>query len=268
MHLTTGWTTLSVAPTTTTRAFTARPAGTVPLPGIIVIQEIWGVDPHIQDLCARLATAGFAAIAPDLFGIGGIPEALTDARIEDAKRFLDTLPVPAWFDASLRVDALSKLPEPDRTWMTATLELILNRNRPFDLYTAAIVGARNWLAANSSTGRKIGATGFCMGGGLALRAASQLGTGISGVAPFYGAIGANELLPKVTCPVLGHFADQDPGVNASLPALKDGLGDKLTLHQYPGARHAFFNDTRSTFEVNSARLAWSRTLSFFAEHLA
>jgi carboxymethylenebutenolidase len=264
MRLDTTWTTLQVADTTT-QAFSARPAGTAPLPGVIVVQEIWGVDAHIQDVCVRLAEAGYAVLAPDLFGIGGTPEALTSARIEDAKRFLDTLPVTAWFDAAQRTEPLSKLPEPQRTWMVGTLGLLLTRERPIDRYVASLASAH---AALATSGRKVGITGFCMGGGLALRLAALLGERVSAAVPFYGSIGANELLAKVTCPVLGQFAEQDPGINASLPALQQALGSKLTLQQHAGARHAFFNDTRSTYDVNAARGAWASTLGFLAAHLS
>ena len=97
-------------------AYLAHPnAATAPVPAVIVIQEIWGVDDHIQDLTERYATAGYLAIAPDLYSAGGgRPPAVSFERMAQAKAFLNTIPPPQW-GAVLgseegRAKALSALP--------------------------------------------------------------------------------------------------------------------------------------------------------------
>src|SRR4051794_19826816 len=77
--------------------FIAQQEGVDSLPAVIVIQEIWGVDGHIQDVVRRLAGAGYAAFAPDLFSLeGSHPDPLSPERIEMAKQFLNTIPSSAW----------------------------------------------------------------------------------------------------------------------------------------------------------------------------
>jgi carboxymethylenebutenolidase len=70
-----------------------------PLPAILVVQEIWGVDEHIQDLCRRFAAAGYAVLAPDLYAAGGArPERLTAERVAEGKLFMNSMPPAAWGD--------------------------------------------------------------------------------------------------------------------------------------------------------------------------
>lgn len=85
------------------KAFRMRPArASGPLPGVIVIQEIWGPDDHIQDVTRRFAEAGYVALAPDLYSHGGRPNMLSFDRIEQAKKFLDRLPPDAWMNEDTR----------------------------------------------------------------------------------------------------------------------------------------------------------------------
>jgi carboxymethylenebutenolidase len=253
------------------RGYLARPsAAQGALPGVLVIQEVFGVDPHIQDVTERFAAAGYAAFAPDLFSHGGKPAPLMPDRIEDAKQFLDTLPQPAWFDPAQRAPALAALPEARRKALEETLGLLLVPNRPWDQYVAIMRAGRAWLAAGPAKGQKIGSVGFCMGGALSLRLACsepELGAAVV----FYGSAPPLEMLAGLKCPVLGLYAEQDPRINAGVPALADALkaqGKQFEHHIYPGAKHAFLNDTRANYQADAARGAWARTLSFFASHLA
>src|SRR5580704_2740199 len=112
MQIATDWVSYSDA-----AAYLAHPnAATAPVPAVILIQEIWGVDEHIQDLTERYATAGYLAIAPDLYSAGGgRPPAVSFERMAHAKAFLNTIPPPQW-GAVLgseegRAKALSALPD-------------------------------------------------------------------------------------------------------------------------------------------------------------
>jgi carboxymethylenebutenolidase len=240
------------------------------LPGVIVIQEAFGVEPHIQDVAQRFATAGYAAFAPDLFSYGGKPAPLAPERIEDAKQFLDTLPQPAWFDPALRAPVLAALPEARRTSLEETLGLLLIPNRPWEQYVSTLRAGRSWLAAGPSQGRKIGSVGFCLGGAISLRLACGEPE-LAAAVVFYGFPPPLELLGGLKCPVMGLYAENDPRINAGVPALVEAMkaqGKRFEHHIYPGVAHAFFNDTRANYRVDAARDAWARTLSFFASHLA
>jgi carboxymethylenebutenolidase len=237
---------------------------------VLVIQEAFGVDPHIQDVTQRFATAGYAAFAPDLFSYGGKPEPLAPERIEDAKQFLDTVPQTAWFDAAQRAPALAAVIEARRKALEETLALLLVPNRPWDQYVATLRAGRSWLAEGASRGQKIGSVGFCMGGAISLRLACHEPE-LSAAVVFYGFSPPPEELAGLKCPVLGLYAENDPRITGAVPALVDAMkaqGKRFEHHIYPGAPHAFLNDTRGNYRVDAARDAWARTLSFFADHLA
>ena len=87
-----------------------------PLPSVVVIQEIWGVNAHIEDVTRRIAAAGYAALAPDLMAVEGKrPEALSKERIEEAVTFSMTMAPASRFDPAAREAAMAKLPESERT---------------------------------------------------------------------------------------------------------------------------------------------------------
>lgn len=241
-----------------------------PLPGVVVIQEAFGVDSHIQDVTERVATAGYVALAPDLFSHGGKPAPLAPERIEDAKQFLDTVPQAAWFDPAQRAQALAALPEARRKALEETLALLLPAARPWELYENILLGGRAWLSAGPAKGQKVGSVGFCMGGALSLRLACR-DPELAAAVVFYGSAPPLEALAGIRCPVLGLYAEHDPRINAGIPALVEAMkqqGKRFEHHIYPGVPHAFHNDTRGNYRVGVARDAWARTLSFFAANLA
>jgi carboxymethylenebutenolidase len=202
-------------------------------PGVVVIQEWWGLVPHITDLCDRFAAEGFVALAPDLY----------HGR------------------ATREPDEAGKL----------LMEL--------DLPRAArdMLGAGRWLAESDRTaGDRVGIVGFCMGGALAVYAAT-LSDVFAAVVPFYPYMGvtaaAKPDVTKIKGAVLGHFAEKDeaytPKQVADLEAELRGAGVDVEFFWYAGADHAFFNDTRpEVFDEDASRLAWERTRAFFRTHLA
>ena len=122
------------------------------------------------------------------------------------------------------------------------------------------------------TGHPVGSVGFCMGGALSLFAACTNGRDIGACVIYYGGH------PKVTfpwdtltAPVLGHWAQDDPGVGTRIPVYEAALkqrGQAYEFHHYPGTRHAFFNDARpEVYNREAAELSWQRTLAFFRKHL-
>ena len=106
MFLETGWAAVPID-SATCAAYRVKPLpGAERLPGILVIQEIWGVDEHIRDVTERLARAGYLVLAPDLYAWGERPPELAPERIQGAKRFLDTIPPQQWGDREARARAL------------------------------------------------------------------------------------------------------------------------------------------------------------------
>jgi carboxymethylenebutenolidase len=269
MKLESGWSEFA-AEGGTARGWAARPAvAREPLPGVLVIQEAWGVDAHMRDVTERFAAAGYAAFAPDLLSLGGTPEALAEPRVEDAKAFLDTVPQAAWFDTSLRESELAKLPAARRQALDETLRLLLPAERPWARWVAALKAARRFLAAGAAKGQPVGVVGFCLGGALSLRLACA-DPGLTAAVVFYGSPPPLEELGGLHARVLAHYAQNDPRITSGVPALVDAMraGHKhFEHHIYPGAQHAFFNDTRASYRVTSARHAWARTLSFLAHAL-
>jgi carboxymethylenebutenolidase len=252
----------------------ARAGG--PLPGILLVQEIWGVDGHIQDLAARLATAGYAVLAPALFAHGGsLPPPLLPDRVERVKRFLDTIPPQAWAglpDAAKRAELLRSQGERERAALDETLAAIFPADRGPQLagWARDLAAASGWLRGSPHClGRRVGAVGFCMGGALAAQLAA-LDPELAAAVVFYGAPPPADRLPRLACPIQAHYGAEDPRLVAQLPAFEQGMkaaGKALELFVYPGAPHAFFNDTRRSYHLEAARDAWARTLAFLAARL-
>ncbi|NJL99339.1 MAG: dienelactone hydrolase family protein [Synechococcaceae cyanobacterium RM1_1_27] len=117
---------------------------------------------------------------------------------------------------------------------------------------------------------KVGCVGFCWGGGLTNRLATNTPL-LAAAVPFYGSAPPAEEVPNITAPLLLHYAELDDRINAGIPGYEAALqsADKTyTLHMYEGVDHAFHNDTNaSRYNEAAATLAWERTLAFFQEHL-
>jgi carboxymethylenebutenolidase len=116
---------------------------------------------------------------------------------------------------------------------------------------------------------RIGATGFCFGGGVVGMMATRL-PGLRAAVPFYGSQPSAEDTAKIRAALLIHYAETDPRINAGWPAWEDALklhGVRYQMHIYPGTQHGFHNDTTPRYDEKAAKLAWSRTLDFFGAHL-
>jgi carboxymethylenebutenolidase len=211
---------------TTTDAYLATPASGKG-PGVIVIQEWWGLVPHIKHVCDRFAAEGFTALAPDMY------HGQTASEPDEAGKLFMALNI-GQAEKDLR-------------------------------------GAAAYLAARASTA-KIGVVGFCMGGQLALFAAT-LNPSVGACVNFYG-IHPNVKpdYAKLSGPVLGLYAEKDgfvtPQVARDVDAAIKKAGKVSEIHIYPNVDHAFFNDERpDIYNKPAADDAWRRTLSFFRQHL-
>jgi carboxymethylenebutenolidase len=196
-------------------------------PGVVVIQEWWGLVGHIKQVCDRFAGEGFTALAPDLY------HGKTASEPDEAGKLFMALNV-GQAEKDLR-------------------------------------GAVDHVAQHSSTAR-IGVVGFCMGGQLALFAAT-VNPKVGACVDFYGVHpNVKPDYTKLNGPVLGLFAAKDafvtPDAARGVDAAIKAAGKQSEIHIYPNADHAFFNDERSdVYDKNAADDAWRRTLAFFRQHL-
>lgn len=210
------------------RGYLVRPANaTGRLPGILVVHENRGLNPHIEDIARRLALDNFVAFAPDaLFPLGGYPGTEDEARALFGK--LD---------------------------QTKTRE--------------DMVAAANWLKARPECTGRIGAVGFCYGGGIVNMLSTRLPDLAAGV-PFYGSQAPVEDVPRIKAALLLQYAEQDPGINARWPAYEAALKSNGVTYEgyiYPGTQHGFNNDTTPRFDEASAKLAWTRTVAWFNKYV-
>ena len=200
-------------------------------PGVIVIQEWWGLDDHLAEVTDRLAAEGFLALAPDLFG-GSVAH-----DSDTAGRLMSELPV--------------------------------------DRAARDLGGAVDFLLAHDAvTSDKLGAVGFCMGGGFVLLLAAQQGDRIAAAVPFYGvgpAVPAT--YDTVTADVSGHYGEHDEvypieAAHALEEQLRAESHGQVEFFYYP-AGHAFHNDENllGTYDQASAAAAWSRTVEFLRAHV-
>jgi carboxymethylenebutenolidase len=132
------------------------------------------------------------------------------------------------------------------------------------------VAAAKWLKAHPSSSGRIGAVGFCFGGGVVNNLAVRLGAELAAGAPFYGRQPNAEDTAKITAPLLLHYAGNDQGVNQGIAAFEAALKSNkktYTLHMYEGTQHGFHNDTTPRYDEQAAKLAWQRTLDHFNKYL-
>ncbi|WP_067927961.1 dienelactone hydrolase family protein [Alicyclobacillus shizuokensis] len=240
-----------------------------PLPAVVVLQEVWGVDQHIEDVTERFAKAGYVAFAPDLYAVGGKrPEALHRDRVEAVKAFMEKLPPTAWGNPAERDAELAKLPgdEPQRVRETMTA---LFSGLDVDNYTDQLRATADFLRnqCQLSKGQSVVAVGYCLGGALAAHLASH-DPELKGAVMYYGRSPKDERIAAIQCPVRAFYGELDAQLTATAPALAEAMskaGKDFEYKVYPGAHHAFFNDTRRSYNVAASRDAFTRTLAYFNE---
>lgn len=135
---------------------------------------------------------------------------------------------------------------------------------------ANAAAARQFLAGHDATNGKVGAVGFCWGGGL-VNSLAVADAGLNAAVAYYGRQPAAEDVPAIEAPLLLHYAGLDDRINAGIDAYRAALeqnGKEFTIHVYEGVNHAFNNDTsEARYDKTAAELAWSRTIAFFREKL-
>jgi carboxymethylenebutenolidase len=136
--------------------------------------------------------------------------------------------------------------------------------------TEDFVAAAKWLKARLDSTRKMGAVGFCFGGGMVNQLAVRLGADLNAGVAFYGRQPGADDVPKISAPLLLHYAGNDQGVNAGIANYEAALKankKEYALYMYEGKQHGFHNDTTPRYDEAAAKLAWARSLDFFNKHL-
>jgi carboxymethylenebutenolidase len=216
----------------TVKGYLTRPKDDLNHPAIVVIHENRGLTDHIRDVARRLAKAGYVALAPDLLsrqgGTGSFPS--TEAAIA----------------------GIGKLNEEN--------------------VTSDLTGAINYLKNQRFVrANKIGVTGFCWGGGNTLLIATR-NKDLAAAVVYYGRNPKNlDDVKNVTAAVLGQYGEKDEPITSQVPKLEEAMkkyGKSFEYKVYPGAPHAFNNDTNGDrYRPDAAKEAWNRTLEFFKAHL-
>lgn len=132
-----------------------------------------------------------------------------------------------------------------------------------------MVSAALFLKARPECTGKIGAVGFCFGGGISNFLAVRL-PDLGAAVPFYGGQPKPEDVGKINAPLLIHYAENDERINKGWPAYEEALkanGKQYEMHMYPATNHGFHNDTTPRYDDAAAKLAWQRTVDFFNRHL-
>ena len=220
-------------------AYESRPKDGGARPGIIVLMEAFGVNSHIKDVTERVAREGYVAIAPDLYH-------------RESERLV------SYKDMGKAVEIMKRLQDP----------------KVMDDVGAAIAHLKSQSYLKQGA---IGVTGFCMGGRFTYLTAAHHNKDIKAAVAFYGGgIPAGKPSPldrtgEITCPITLFFGGKDPLIpQEHVDKINQTLKDQkknFSLKLYPEATHGFFCNERESYHQESAKDAWEKTKSFFAQHL-
>ncbi len=210
-------------------AYLAKPKGNGPFPIVLICHENRGLTEHFKDVSRRFAKAGYAALAVDLLSREG-----GTAKVG--------------YDAA--ATALSAIP-PERNVEDFRAGMVYMQSQPF-VHKA-----------------RVGMTGFCFGGAVAWRVATQIPE-VQAVVPFYGANPPLEDVGKIKGAVLALYGGTDTRIDAGIPAIEEAMKKENKIYEkivYDGAGHAFFNDTGAAYNANAAKDGWAKMLAWFEKYL-
>lgn len=231
-------TTFTKLPASGLPLFVARPSNNNgPMPVVIVVQEIFGVHEHIQDLCRRLAQAGFLAVAPELYFREGDPRTISD--------------IP-----TLLKDIVARVPDSQ--------------------VMQDIDDSIDWAITHGGDRNKLNLTGFCWGGRIAWLFAAH-SKRLKRAAPWYGRLMGQttpltprfpiDIVAELHCPVLGFYGGKDQGISLeSVEKMRSALRQapaNADIIVYPESQHGFNADYRPSFDAAAANDAWQKMLAFF-----
>ena len=203
-------------------------------PGLVLFQEIFGVNAHVRAVAEQYALDGFVVLAPDMFW-------------RQAPR------VELGYEGAERQRAVA----------------LMGQQQPDDLAADIAASVAALRARPETAGRKVGAIGYCMGGRMAYTAAALAGVDAA-VAYYGGGIHKQlELAPRIACPIQFHYAGHDDHIPPeAVQSVRDAMAGKpAEVHVYPGSMHGFNCWARASYHAPSAALAHGRSLEFLAASL-
>jgi carboxymethylenebutenolidase len=209
--------------------YLARPAGEGVAPVILVCHENRGLTPHIQDVTRRFAKAGYVGLAVDLLSRQGGSAAVGQDNVPGA----------------------------------------LGNIAPDQFVEDFKSGWRYLQGQAFADAARVGMTGFCFGGGVTWRVATQMPELLAAV-PFYGPHPSVEDVPDIQAAVLAIYGELDSRINGGIPAIEQAMMENNKIYEkiiYQGADHAFHNDTGQRYNPEAARDAWGRTLAWFEQYV-
>ncbi|MCC7352458.1 MAG: dienelactone hydrolase family protein [Anaerolineae bacterium] len=211
-------------------AYLARPRGDGSYPAVLVCHENRGLTEHIKDVTRRLAKAGYVSLAVDLLSRNG-----GTAKISDPAQIPGTL-----------------------------------GNTPVEQMVQDFQDALAYLQSQPYMIKdQVGMTGFCFGGAITWRVATKTPS-LKAAVPFYGSNPPLEDVPGIQAAVLAIYGENDQRINAGISAIEKAMQDNNKIFEkliYPGAGHAFHNDTGGNYRPDAARDAWAKTLAWFDKYV-
>jgi carboxymethylenebutenolidase len=217
-------------------AFLALPDGAGPHPAVVVLMEAFGLVPHIEDVSLRLAGEGYVAVAPDVYY----------RELPDNKVGYDELP-----------KAIGLMQKVNDAKFVADMGAVLD----------ALHGRRD------VDSKRIGVTGFCMGGRLSFLLAREIPGAVKAVAPFYGGgiAGLLDRADRIQAPLYLFFGENDAFIPIDqvrqIERALTGVKKDFKVKVYPGAVHGFFCEKRDSYHKKSADDAWAELKAFFEKYL-
>ncbi|MCI4327049.1 MAG: dienelactone hydrolase family protein [Thermoplasmata archaeon] len=237
-------------------------------PAVVLIHEIFGPDGHIRDVARRVAALGYVAAAPDLF-TGELHHLLTPGNIALAMKSFAEAPPDLRRDPA-RLAGFAATQPPERRPILEAFGT-LSQPKVQEGYARDLRGVAEYLRARPEIDpTKLASIGFCFGGAMSARLAT-VDPELRAAVIFYGQNPPAESIGAIRARLLGLYGEDDPGISQTVPAFADSLrahGVSFDYLVYPGAKHAFFNDTRPNFHAASAADAWPRVVRFLAESFA
>jgi carboxymethylenebutenolidase len=217
-------------------------------PGLVLIEEVWGVNDYIKSVANRFAAEGYSVLSPEL-----LPEGLLAMLTPQLQKDL--------FDPEKRNEVQPKL--------RAAMQPIMQP----EYATGALKTLKacvDYLLADENVNGTVGVLGFCFGGTYSFHLAAH-DPRVKVAVPFYGQPPAEGEIPNITCPILAFYGDQDTNLMQSLPAFKENMakaGKSFEPVVYPGVGHAFFNDTNArAYNREAADDAWKKATAFLKANL-
>ena len=209
--------------------YLARPSNGAVSPVILVCHENRGLTPHNQDVTRRFAKAGYVGLAVDLLSRQGGSAAVGESNVPGA----------------------------------------LGNIQPEQFVEDFKSGWRYLQGQSFADAERVGMTGFCFGGGVTWQVAVHMPELLAAV-PFYGPHPLPSDVPNIRAAVLAIYGGNDNRINSGIPAIEEAMKANNKVYEkviYPGADHAFHNDTSSRYNPEAAKDAWQRTLAWFEKYV-